>query len=205
MPDVKHFDADVVLGRVVPLVWQRGWARTAVQEIVTATGVSRSSLYATFGTKNELFLSALRRYLAEHVDPAFRELERDERGLPALAGFFGGLITARCCGPWARWGCLATNLQVSADVDDCDVQVVLAEHQQRLHAAMRAALAAAAEAGQLRPDVALDGSAEQLALLAQGVNLRSRAGADPASLRAGVTAALQALRHPASAVDVRLC
>ncbi|GAB2737230.1 TetR/AcrR family transcriptional regulator [Salinifilum aidingensis] len=203
MPDVKHFDSDAVITRVVPLLWQRGWARTGVQEIVTATGVSRSSLYATFGTKDELCLSALRRYLSEHVDPAFRQLETDDRGLPGIAAFFGALITARCCGPRARWGCLATNLQVSAEAAEPGVREVLTGHQQRLHAAMRTALTAAARHAQLRADAELDACAEHLALLAQGVNLRSRAGADPRSLRSAVAAALGALRHPDGHADVR--
>jgi AcrR family transcriptional regulator len=35
---------------------------------VTATGLDRSSLYATFGGKQELYLAALRRYLEQRGD-----------------------------------------------------------------------------------------------------------------------------------------
>jgi TetR/AcrR family transcriptional regulator, transcriptional repressor for nem operon len=51
---------------------------------------------------------------------------------------------------------------------------------------MRAALKAAREHGQLRPGV----DAETLALLAYGVNLRSRAGAEATDLLTGVRAVL---------------
>lgn len=202
MPDVKHFDPDAVMAQVVPLLWRRGWSHTGVQEIVTATGLSRSSLYSTFGTKDELCLSALRRYLIDYVDPAFRDLQTDGRGLPAIAGFFGRLITARCSGPHARWGCLVTNLQVSAEGAEPGVREVLAEHQRRLLGAMQAALGVAERDGQLRDDVEVVASAEHLALLAQGVNLRSRAGADHRSLRSAVAAALSSLRRPGNYTDV---
>ncbi|NKQ55640.1 TetR/AcrR family transcriptional regulator [Amycolatopsis sp. K13G38] len=198
MPDVRHFDPDVAVAQVVPLLWRRGWSRTGMEEIVAATGLSRSSLYATFGSKDELCLSALRRYLADHADPAFRQLETDGRGLPAVAAFFGQLIAVRCSGPRARWGCLATNLQVAAEGTNPGVREVLGEHHQHLVTGLAAALRAAEQGGQLRDDVVIDASAEHLALLAQGVNLRSRAGADPSTLRSAVDAALGVLRHPAS-------
>ncbi|MEY8043518.1 TetR/AcrR family transcriptional regulator [Saccharopolyspora cebuensis] len=198
VPDVRHFDPDVAVAQVVPLLWRRGWSHTGMQDIVSATGLSRSSLYATFGSKSALCLNALRRYLADHADPAFRELETDGRGLPAIAAFFDQLITARCSGPHARWGCLATNLQIAAEGADPDVRTVLDEHHQHLVAALATALRAAEQAGQLHEDVVIGASAEHLALLAQGVNLRSRAGAEPSSLRWAVEAALGALRRPGS-------
>jgi TetR/AcrR family transcriptional regulator, transcriptional repressor for nem operon len=202
VPDVRHFDPDAAVARVVPLLWRRGWSHTGMQEIVTATGVSRSSLYATFGNKNELCLAALRRYLADYVAPVFRELETDGRGLPTIAAFFGRLITARCSGPHARWGCLATNLQVSTESAAPGVREVLTEHHQRLVTALITALAAAEHAGQLRDDVNPSASAEHLALLAQGVNLRSRTGADHHSLRGAVAAALGSLRRPGDQTDI---
>lgn len=201
MPDTKHFDPEAAVGEVVPLLWRRGWSRTGMREIATATRVSPSSLYATFGSKNELCLMALHRYLAEHVDPAFRKLETEGRGLATIAEFFGQLITARCTGPHARWGCLATNLQVSTEGAENGVAEVLAEHQQRLVTALAAALRAAERAGQLREDIEPLASAGHLALLAQGVNLRSRAGVDHDDLREASAAALASLRRPDENAD----
>lgn len=201
MPDVRHFDPETAVGQVVPLLWRRGWSHTGVQEIVSATGLSRSSLYATFGNKNDMCLIALRRYLADHVDPAFRELELDGRGLRTIATFFGRLITARCSGPHARWGCLATNLQVSTEATEPAVRQVLAEHQRQLVSALTTALGSAEHAGQLRSGIEIDAGAEHLALLAQGVNLRSRAGADPEALRSAVDAALGSLRNSEDSTD----
>ena len=193
MPDVKHFDPDHVLDTTVRLFWQRGAATTGIQDVVAATGLSRSSLYATFGGKRALYLAALRRYVEQQSRPVFARLAADGRGLAAIAEFFDGLIEARCSGPYARWGCMVSNAHLAADGADPDVHDVLAGHHDELRAAMRTALQAALQSGRLRPEVDLDGAAEQLALLAYGLNLRSRGGADATILRAAVTAALDAL------------
>ncbi|MEU4744211.1 TetR/AcrR family transcriptional regulator [Actinosynnema sp. NPDC023658] len=193
MPDVKHFDPEVVLDSVEELFWRRGVSTTGVQDIVTATGVNRSSLYATFGGKRELYVAALRRYADRRSGPVLRLLAEDGRGLPAIAEFFRGLIEARCSGAHARWGCMVTNAHAGAENDDPDVRPVLHEHHDRLRGAMCAALERARAAGDLRPGVVLATSADVLATLAYGVNLRSRAGATPEALGETVTAVLASL------------
>lgn len=191
MPDVKHFDPDAVLDTVVRLFWKQGATSTGIQDVVAATGVNRSSLYTTFGGKHELYLAALRRYVDEQSRPVFTRLATDDRGLTAIGEFFDRLIQARCSGEHARWGCMVSNAHLGAEDGDPDVRQVLALHHDQLRAAIRTAL----ETTRLRPGTDPDATAEQLALLAYGVNLRSRSGADATDLRAAVTAALDALRE----------
>ncbi|MDP4510539.1 TetR/AcrR family transcriptional regulator [Nonomuraea turcica] len=190
MPDVKHFDPDVALDQVVRLFWECGADVTGIAEVVQATGLSRSSLYATFGGKERLQAAALRRYLERQSRPVFDALATDERGLPAITGFFERLVAARCTGEHARWGCLVTNTHTSAAREIPEIQQVLDAHHTALRAAMHAALETARERGQVRPDLDLEAGAETLALLAYGVNLRSRAGAEAADLLAGMRAVL---------------
>ncbi len=193
MADVKHFDQAAVLSTAVQLFWRQGLATTGIQDVVTATGVNRSSLYATFGDKRELYLAALDRYLDEHALPAFAHLATDPRGLPAVTQFFGQLVRTRCSGERARWGCLIVNAHAAPESVDPDVRRRLHRHHMRLHEALRAALRTAHRLGQLRSTVDIDGTAGQLALLAYGVNLRSRAGAPAAELRRTVNHTLATL------------
>ncbi|PSL52258.1 TetR family transcriptional regulator [Saccharothrix carnea] len=193
MPDVKHFDPEAVLDSAEELFWRRGVTSTGVRDIVSATGVNRSSLYATFGGKRELYVAALRRYADRRSGPVFRRLAEDDRGLPAIADFFRALIRARCSGEHARWGCLVTNAHAGPEQDDPDIRSVLQDHHDRLRAAMCAALERARATGGLRPDIVPATSADVLALLAYGVNLRSRAGASPEALDETVTAVLASL------------
>ncbi|MFI0809424.1 TetR/AcrR family transcriptional regulator [Streptomyces echinatus] len=193
MPDIKHFDPDETLDTVVRLFWRRGVATTGVQDIVTATGLNRSSLYATFGGKQELYLAALHRYRERRSRPMFRRLAEGDHGLPAVAEFFDSLITVRCSGEYARWGCMVANAHAGAENGDPDVRAVLDRHHQELRDALHTALTAAETRGQLAAGTDPEAAADLLALLAYGVNLRSRAGADAQALRRTVTAALDSI------------
>ncbi|MFC5822478.1 TetR/AcrR family transcriptional regulator [Nonomuraea insulae] len=192
MPDIKHFDPDVTLDRVVRLFWQRGADTTGIAEIVEVSGLSRSSLYATFGGKTQLQAAALERYLQRQSRPVFEALAADTRGVPAIAAFFQRLVAARCSGEHARWGCLVTNTHAAAGGELPEIRTILDRHHDALRAAMRAALQAARADGQLRAGLDVEGAAEALTLQAYAVNLRSRAGAEAAVLLAGVRAVLDA-------------
>ncbi|WP_411134807.1 TetR/AcrR family transcriptional regulator [Streptomyces sp. C10] len=196
MPDIKHFNPDLVLDEAIQVFWRHGLPTTGIQALVTATGVSRSSLYATFGNKDGLYAAALGRYIAQHSTPAFAHLSQASSGLTSIEEFFAGLIEVRCSGPVAGWGCMVTNAYAGPECDDTGIRTLLEDHHQMLQSAMRAALANAAELGHLQPSCDLDASAAVLATLAYGVNLRSRAGAEAQALTDTVTAALAPLRAP---------
>lgn len=49
------YDRDDLLRCATALFWERGFAGTSVDDVVRATGVSRSSLYAAFPDKSALF------------------------------------------------------------------------------------------------------------------------------------------------------
>ncbi|MFI9723076.1 TetR/AcrR family transcriptional regulator [Streptomyces sp. NPDC052396] len=179
MPDIKHFDPDTALERAERLFWQHGTgsAQSSIQAVTTATGLNRSSLYATFGGKRDLYLAALRRYLDRRARPAFRQLAEDQRGLPAIDDFFTTLIAVRCAGEHSGWGCMFVNAHTDPEHAHPEVRALLDEHHRLLREALREALRTAGRLGQLPPSHPAEATAETLALLAYGINLRSRAGA----------------------------
>ncbi|MEU2287053.1 TetR/AcrR family transcriptional regulator [Streptomyces sp. NPDC013178] len=193
MPDVKHFDPDATLDTVVRLFWRQGVATTGIQDIVNATGLNRSSLYATYGGKQELYRAALERYVQDRSRPTLSRLEEDDRGVPAIADFFTALIETRCTGEYAQWGCMVSNAHAGTENDDPQVRALLDRQHQRLRDALHSALRSAKRQQQLAEGIDPESAADILALLAHGVNLRSRAGADAQQLQATVAAAVTAV------------
>jgi TetR/AcrR family transcriptional repressor of nem operon len=59
--------------------WKKGYEATSLADLLAATGLSKSSLYATFGGKRELFLAAFDSYRGERE----REMSEILEGGPA--------------------------------------------------------------------------------------------------------------------------
>ena len=60
----KEFNEEEVLAKAMQLFWQRGYSNTSMQDLVQGLGISRSSLYDTYGDKHALFVKALEYYRA---------------------------------------------------------------------------------------------------------------------------------------------
>src|ERR1700749_432635 len=62
MARIKEFDTNEVLDKAISLFWDKGYNACSMQDIVEGLGLSRSSIYETFGDKRQLFLDALKKY-----------------------------------------------------------------------------------------------------------------------------------------------
>ena len=58
----RTFDPDAVLDAAQRAFHAAGYGATSIQDLVQATGLSRSSLYGTWGDKHGLYLAVLDRY-----------------------------------------------------------------------------------------------------------------------------------------------
>lgn len=72
MAGIKVFDEQEVLDKAMALFWEKGYKATSAQDLVDGLGISRSSMYDTFGDKHSLFIKALLRYRKEWIDPAIQ-------------------------------------------------------------------------------------------------------------------------------------
>src|ERR1700679_2021995 len=62
MARTKDFDEDEVLGKAIDIFWYKGYNGTSMQDLVDGLGISRSSLYDTYGDKHTLYIKALESY-----------------------------------------------------------------------------------------------------------------------------------------------
>ncbi|GAA3854140.1 TetR/AcrR family transcriptional regulator [Saccharothrix violaceirubra] len=61
----KEFDPDEVCAIAVEVFRDHGYEGTSVADLVDRLGVAKASLYSTFGSKHDLYLAALDRYVAD--------------------------------------------------------------------------------------------------------------------------------------------
>jgi TetR/AcrR family transcriptional regulator, transcriptional repressor for nem operon len=62
MPRIKAFEETEIIEKAKNLFQTKGYEATSMQDLVDTLGISRSSLYDTFGDKHELYLKTLQSY-----------------------------------------------------------------------------------------------------------------------------------------------
>lgn len=133
------FDPDAALDRAVDAFWRAGYAGTSTSVLEAATGLSRSSLLNTFGSKRDLLLAALDRYQDQIDDQLLSPLLQAEAGPNAAAAFFTQLaaIQRREHTPS---GCLIVRVAADPIANDPQVGQRIARYRTKLEAGFSAAL-----------------------------------------------------------------
>jgi AcrR family transcriptional regulator len=73
----KSFDRLVALNQAMKLFWERGYIGTSFDDLIGAMGISPSSFYNTFGSKERLYQEAAEAYAAQSREWFAAELEAD--------------------------------------------------------------------------------------------------------------------------------
>ena len=177
----KQYDRTELLDRAVELFRRQGFNGTSTAELVAEFGVNRKSMYAEFGSKQELFEAALERYNSKHLTGVLAPLEAREASIDAIRQAFHGYASASE-GPFRGLGCLMCNTAVERGALDPGSGRYIAAFLERLTQAFRHALSNAQQSGEIDPTVDLDEMAGFLTTALIGMAASVRAEAPPAQL-----------------------
>ncbi|WAJ44296.1 TetR/AcrR family transcriptional regulator [Mycobacterium sp. Aquia_216] len=138
----KEFDDATVVRAARDVFWQRGYASTSLADLQAATGLSRSSLYQTYGSKRALFDRAVESYCDEIVWPMVEPLEADGAGREELVEYFLvlGRHLRRSPRSHAARGCMIANTASELGVLDTEAARVVSEFRERVRSAILHAL-----------------------------------------------------------------
>ena len=88
MPRPKTFAVEDALDIAIELFAERGYENTGMADLADRLGLSRSSIYVTFGNKQSLFEQTLQRYGTECRAPGMHAFRGDGSPRAALLGAF---------------------------------------------------------------------------------------------------------------------
>jgi AcrR family transcriptional regulator len=121
----RVFDEEQALGAALAVFWRNGYQAASLAELTQAMGISKPSLYAAFGNKEQLFLSALQRYrereLRRHAEALAAEPDL-KRAVRAFLRSVAIMLTA----PELPGGCMVVNSAVACDSAALPPRVVAA-------------------------------------------------------------------------------
>lgn len=154
-----------ILDVALALSSQKGLEGLSIGTLAEAMNMSKSGVFAHFGSREELQISVIREYHNRFEEEIFHPAIREARGLPRLEAMFD------------RWihrvsveidsGCIYISGAVEFDDRPGPVRDALADMVRAWHTALQRAIDMACEIGHLRPDT----DAEQMAFEIHGLIL----------------------------------
>ncbi|MEU3727385.1 TetR family transcriptional regulator [Streptomyces sp. NPDC031705] len=193
MARTREFDPDAVLQSALELFWRRGYEATSVADLVEHLGIGRASIYATFGSKHELYLKALDRYAEAHHPLLLAELSAPGPALPAVRAVVRRFAAEAASPGVRRSGCFVTNTAAELAPHDPAAARRVEVSWDRLETLLHSALVRAQGQGELDAGRDPRALARMLLVLLQGVRVVGKASDDPARVRDAAEQALALL------------
>jgi TetR/AcrR family transcriptional repressor of nem operon len=148
MARTKEFNEDQALDKAIEIFWHKGYNGTSAQDLVTHLGLSRSSLYDTFGDKQKLFSMALKRYQKQGQDYVKNLLEEAEDIKAALTVIFKQAVLESLEDRITK-GCFMVNSSVELAMHDEEIAKIVNDNRQTMEEVFLKAVTKGQEAGQI--------------------------------------------------------
>lgn len=108
MPRIKKFNKTDVLAAAASIFQQKGYNGTSMDEVLKATGLSRSSLYDSFGDKHNLYIQSLEFYKENEQKLSEKIEDKPVNGLQKIDYLFKNVVDHLVAHPDDN-GCLLVN------------------------------------------------------------------------------------------------
>jgi len=182
--DPAHVD-DALLG----VFWSRGYANTSIEELTRATGLLRGSLYAAYGSKEDMFRAATRRYVADLA----AALATEKTGLDGVEHVLDTVVRLTVRDPDRR-GCVILNAIPESHALSPEMREELQDGLRTMQGLLRRRLREAqAETG--RADVDVEPLVAMLFAASVAIRVLGRAGQERRLLQNIARGAIDAARR----------
>jgi TetR/AcrR family transcriptional repressor of nem operon len=171
MVGARQFDDQEVVGIAIDVFWRKGLHDATMQDLATATGVQRGSLYNAYGDKQAIFLRAFDQYAGQFLETAGKALAQGE-ARAGLHKFFDVIIANMTSGSPPR-GCLTTRTALDAAISSPDVRQRVQGLLNRLEKLISQAVGSAPSA---LSAVDADRIARLVVIFTRGLGVMERAG-----------------------------
>lgn len=177
----KEFDREEVLEEAIKVFADHGFGGTSTDALLKAMGISRQSMYDTFGDKRQLFLEALQRYSAGSVSEIIRSLNAGTSPLKRLEA----ALVAFASRPKAETalGCMGVSSTCEFGRSDPEVAIANDVAARTLHAALERVIAEGKASREVRSDVDVRTAAQFLGVTLFGMKVAARGGVSASALR----------------------
>lgn len=190
------FDKAHALEQILHVFWRSGYHAASYKSLCSVTGLTKPSLYGTFGNKEETFLAALQSYLDRFVRPSLSVLTSELDQREAIRSFLMATVCALTCESTPPGCMIATNIACAAHAPGIPPRIgnALAKASKEAPEAIRLRLMAP-PSPQLTHCVDTSSVALFFEMVLSGLSNLARQGASLCELRLLVNQVMQGYEH----------
>ena len=188
----RSFDTEEVFDRAMQLFWSRGYEATSLEDLISTMGLSKSSFYQTFGSKQTLFEQCLVHY----GDMLAAETRSALEKAPDAATFIRhalNMVADETQGVVSRRGCLLMNTAAECAQRDKQIALCVTKGINTLTDVLEDAVCTAQHEGSIRKNRAPATLASYLITTISGLKTMVKAGASKKQVLAVAKVALEGL------------
>ncbi len=172
--------------------WSDGYEACSMQKLLQATGLSKSSIYQTFGGKHALFTRCLHLYQQRSANRMTNLLEEAPSGMDFLRNIMNAVLNDRIDNAVPR-GCFMMNTASEMGQTDPEIAKVVNDSLTRFRSVFQAAVEQAQREGEIPPERDAAELAAYLVTCMGGLRTMVKAGADDKLVKSTVNIMLGAL------------
>ncbi|MFE9099175.1 TetR/AcrR family transcriptional regulator [Actinomadura geliboluensis] len=188
----RTFDPDTALRQALDVFWERGYEGTSLSDLAGAMGIASASIYACFGSKEQLFRKVMALYGATSGEPPRRALREHPTARAAIEAMLRATADEITRSDAPHY-CMLILAAPTGAVENQPVREFLAGIRRDMRTAIEERLAQGVADGDLTaPPAALDAIARYYTTVVQGLSIQARDGATRAELEAVITCAMAA-------------
>lgn len=188
-----EFDPSVVVVKAMETFWRNGYEATSIIDLTEEMGLSKSSLYQSFGSKKQLFETCLSTYTGLIAS----ELERNLCDAPSGMYFIENLLTSVANTSQIQVGtkgCLLVNSINEMGQKDSEIALLIDRELAKLTKIFIIAIKRAQEEGEISKQIKPQFGASYLHVSISGLRTMIKAGADSKSIKGVIELILKTLR-----------
>ncbi|GIP12536.1 TetR family transcriptional regulator [Paenibacillus macerans] len=185
----RNFDEDDVLRKAMTLFRSKGYEAASLSDLLQATGLSKSSLYETFGSKHDLFIRAFELYRIKRM-AGLIECLNDENVYRGIETSFHALLD----GEGSQLGCMTSNEAIELAPHDEQFRKMVESDFDDVEQAYLDSIERGKSNGSLPTDIESLKLARFLTVSLQGINVMVRAQSKRERIEDSISVILEKLK-----------
>jgi AcrR family transcriptional regulator len=174
------------------MFWIKGFDGCAISDLTAAMNINSPSLYAAFGSKEDLFREAVDLYGTREGEATRCALAGPRNIRDALGAMLRRSVDMFTRGPQPR-GCMVMLGTLNVSADQKELRALLRKRQKQILDMICKRIAMAVEDGEIAPSVDMDGLSMMCAVLFSGLAVHAHDGVGRAKLNSAIDAFIAAL------------